>query len=141
MCPKLNFIPYDISKIKFYHMIWQKNDDIYYSQNLILSNMVCPKLNVFPYMMFLILNFITYIYDVPGFLLSYDVPIRFLWKLSFIIYDVPKIRFYKNLISSYMVCPNLVVNPRGRKFILNDHHYDPKHPHHLIIMINIWIYS
>ena len=34
--------------------------------------------------------------------------------------------------------PNLVVNTRGREFILYDHHYDPKHPHHLVFnMINV----
>ena len=32
--------------------------------------------------------------------------------------------------------PNLVVNTRRREFILYDHHYDPKHPHHLKITIN-----
>ena len=30
-----------------------------------------------------------------------------------------------------MMWPNLVVNTRGREFILYDHHYDPKHSHHL----------
>ena len=35
-----------------------------------------------------------------------------------------------------MMWPNLVVNTRRREFILYDHHYDPKHPHHLKITIN-----
>ena len=35
--------------------------------------------------------------------------------------------------ADYMIlcAKNLVVNTRGREFILYDHHYDPKHPHHL----------
>ena len=35
-----------------------------------------------------------------------------------------------------MILSYLVVHSRGGEFILYDHHYDPKHSHHLRILIN-----
>ena len=39
-----------------------------------------------------------------------------------------------------MILSYLVVHSRGGEFILYDHHYDPKHPHHLAFnVMNVFL--
>ena len=59
----------------------------------------------------------------------YHISFYMIYHISYIIYIIYEVD------CMIWYAKNLVVNTRGREFILYDHHYDPKHPHHLVMIV------